>query len=157
MGKVSATIRQELAELGARKAVAELHPELHAEFRAQWPAMDDEAAKDWIEALGTLKDADCGPYSLGLRKAREMGCEELAGRHPAQVEVLKDIPAEDRSAVESSAHLMQNLVGGIFSGCLWSAAQQYRRVGLEEMQRRDRLSNARAMGWAVDEDGYRIA
>jgi hypothetical protein len=77
--------------------------------------------------------------------------------HPRQAAVLAEIPEEDRSAVLSSAHLMQNLTGGILSGCLHSAAAEYRRVGLEAMKRQDRLSNARAMGWAVDEDGHRIA
>lgn len=83
--------------------------------------------------------------------------EKLAKMHPRQAAVLVEIPEEDRAAVLASAQLQQNLVGGNLSGCLHSAAQEYRRVGLEEMKRRDRLSNARAMGWQVDGDGHRVA
>lgn len=85
-----------------------------------------------------------------------MNSERLARMHPRQAAVLVEIPEKDREAVLSSAMLMQNLVGGNLSGCLWVAAQYYRRVGLEAMQRQDRLSCARAMRWAVDEDGHRI-
>jgi hypothetical protein len=85
-----------------------------------------------------------------------MNSERLARMHPRQAAVLVEIPEEDREAVFSSAMLMQNLVGGNLSGCLYSAAAQYRRVGLEAMKRQDRLSCARAMRWEVDEDGHRI-
>ena len=157
MTTISAATREVLAKLGAKKAVAELHPELHAEFRAAWPTMDEDEASLWVERLLDLPRAESDSRAPGLRECREKGWgDDLVAVHYRQVEVLKDIPAEDRSAVISSAHLMQNLVGGILSGCLWSAAQQYRRVGVEAMKRQDRLSNARAMGWAVDEGGYRI-
>jgi hypothetical protein len=70
--------------------------------------------------------------------------------------VLATIPQEDRAVVCASARLMQNMVGGIFSGCLWSSAAEYRRIGAEALARKDRLTNAHAMGWVVDADGHRV-
>jgi hypothetical protein len=151
-------MKDQLRELGARKAVEELHPELHAEFRAAWAAgMSKAEASEWAYRLGRLPDAESSTYTLGLREARAKGWDDdLAGRHPRQAEVLAEIPKEDRAVVASSARLMQNMTGGILSGCLYSAAAEYRRIGAEELAKRDRLTNARAMGWRVDEDGHRI-
>jgi hypothetical protein len=151
-------MKDQLRELGARKAVAELHPELHAEFRAAWAAgMSKAEASDWAYRLGRLPDAESSTYTLGLREAREKGWgDDLAGMHPRQAQVLVEVPSEDRAAVASSAHLMQNLTGGIFSGCLQSCVAEYKRVGAEQMARQDRLTNARLMGWNVDEEGRRI-
>lgn len=82
--------------------------------------------------------------------------QDVEQMHPRQAEVLRNVPAQDRAVVLRSAHLMQNMVGGNLSGCLYSSAAEYRRIGAEALARRDRLTNARAMGWTVDEDGHRI-
>lgn len=155
---VTMAIKKQLAELGARKAVAELHPELHAEFRAAWAAgMSKEEASKWAYRLGQLPNADSGPYTLGLREARAKGIEDLAGMHPRQAAVLAEVPAEDRNVVASSARLLMNTSPGWnYSGALSSAAAEYRRIGAEALARKDRLTNAALMRWEVDEDGYRI-
>lgn len=159
-GPNSVTVAQRLhlANLGESKAVEELHPELHAEFRAAWPTMSEEGAKGWVERLKALPQAKTDSFGLlGLREVREMGLDDsFAGMQRRKAAVLATIPVEDRPAVYSSALLMQNMVGGRISDCLHSAAQSFRRLGREEMQKRDRLTCAHAMGWAVDEDGHRI-
>lgn len=86
-----------------------------------------------------------------------MDSERLARMHPRQAAILAEVAEEDREAVLSSAYLMQNMVGGRLSDCLHSSAQACRRLGRKEMERQDRLTCARAMGWPVDEDGQRIS
>jgi hypothetical protein len=82
--------------------------------------------------------------------------EQVNRMHYRQAEILIQVPAEDRQAVLSSAYLMMNMTATNLSGALWSCVQEYRRVGAEAMARQDRLTNARAMGWPVDENGHRI-
>jgi hypothetical protein len=155
---VTAAQRQAFVELGARKAVAELHPALYAEFRLAWPTLTEGTAPAWLATLGRLPNADSGTYTLGLREARAKGWgDDLAGMNPRQAEILVQVPtAEDRKVVLASAHLQQNLSGGILSGCIYSAVQEYKRIGAQALARKDRLTNARAMKWEVDEDGHRI-
>lgn len=81
---------------------------------------------------------------------------EVEQMHPRQAQILRTIPAADRAVVLRSAHLMQNMTGGNLSGALWSSASEYRRIGAAALARKDRITNARAMGWTVDEDGHRI-
>lgn len=71
--------------------------------------------------------------------------DQVRNMHPRQAAVLIDIPAEDRGAVLRSAHLMQNMTGGNLSGCLYSSAQEYRRIGAAALEARDSETNARAM------------
>jgi hypothetical protein len=145
-----------LSELGTKKAVEELHPEVHAEFRAAWTAgMTETQINEWITRLVRLPDAETSAYHLGLREAIAKGCPELAGRHPRQAEILATIPIEDRAVVAASARLQGNCCGGNPSSNLWSAAAEYRRIGAAAMARKDRLTNASLMGWPVDENGYR--
>lgn len=82
--------------------------------------------------------------------------EQVNKMHYRQAEILIQVPAEDRQVVLSSAYLMMNMTATNLSGALYSSAAEYRRVGAEALARKDRLTNARAMGWPVDENGYRI-
>jgi hypothetical protein len=149
--------RESLAKYGNRAAVAEFHPEMHAEFRAAWPTMTESEASEWIRKLILLPPADGDFCHVGLRQCLANGWDpEFATMHPAQAAILAKIPAEDRGVVCSSARLQQNMCGGNFSGNLSSAAAQYRRIGAAAMARQDRFTNARAMGWQVDQDGHRI-
>jgi hypothetical protein len=85
-----------------------------------------------------------------------MSDADVNDMHPRQAEILIKVPAQDRRAVLNSAHLMMNCTGGTLSGCLWSSEQEYRRLGADELAKRDRLTNARLMGWRVDENGHRL-
>lgn len=150
--------RNKLAALGVSKAVEELHSALHEQFRMEWRlGINEEQADTWINALTSLPDAEGNFHQVGLRQCRANGWDDsLASRHPAQAAVLATIPIEDRGMVVASAHLQQNLCGGPLSVNLSAAATEYRRIGAVAMARKDRLTNARMMGWTVDEDGHRI-
>lgn len=71
--------------------------------------------------------------------------EEVRRMHYAQAEVLLMVPEADRGVVLDRAHFLQNVRGGILSGCLWSAEREYRAVGAEALLARTREENARLM------------
>lgn len=73
--------------------------------------------------------------------------EHVSQMHPRQSEILMQVPVEDRSAVLDRAYFTQNISGGNLSGNLWSALQEYKRVGAVELRKHTKDANARLMGW----------
>ena len=71
--------------------------------------------------------------------------EAVRSMHPRQAAVLLPLTPEERRAVYNRACLLQNLLGGIFSGALSSAAADLRRVGLAGMEALDRADNRAAL------------
>lgn len=71
--------------------------------------------------------------------------DAVRAMHPRQAAVLMPLSTEERRAVYARACLLQNLMGGIFSGALSSAAADLRRVGLTGMEALDRTDNRSAL------------